>query len=110
MRKNRARRIEALAAVYNCGLFIALAIGFLALKRYFLLTGLGLVLYGVYGIVGTALKWKHIFCAHQLSAHKATTPDNIKWWTINKSDAYGLPAFWIILGVAMIIVDLFKLW
>ena len=64
--------------------------------------GMGLLLFAIYSFVGYKLRWKHIFCSYQNANHQKMTPDCINWNTVKKSDAYGVPAIFAILGVAAI--------
>ena len=76
-------------------------------ERCLLLIGSGLVLYAAYSLAGYLLRWKHIFCSYQNAYRKEMTPDRIRWGTIKKTDAYGIPAIFGIMGMLMILCYFF---
>ena len=75
----------------------------------FLAIGIGVVLFALYTFVGYRCRWKHIYCSYQNAYRQKMTPYRIRWYTIKKSDAYGVPLVFGILGVAMIIAYFFCL-
>lgn len=77
------------------------------LKKNFLLTGIACFVFAIYELIGYKCKWKHIFCAYQNACHQKMTPNNINWNQVRKSDAYGVPAVFCIIGTLMIIVHFF---
>ena len=104
-KRNRESFIKLLALMHRY-LYLPL-IFLLSLKvgdeRCLLLIGIGLILYAVYSIVGYRLYWKHIFCSWQNAHRKEMTPDRIRWGAISKTDAYGAPVIFAIMGVFMIL-------
>ena len=66
--------------------------------------GIGLILLALYDFIGYILRWKHIFCSYQNAYHQKMTPDRINWSLIKKSDAYGLPIIFGLLGLMCIFV------
>ena len=70
--------------------------------------GIGYILYGAYGIIGYALRWKHIYCAFQNTYREAMTPSDIRWSKIKKVDAYGIPTIWGIFGIIFILLYYFS--
>ena len=70
------------------------------------LMGIYLIVFGLYQFIGYKCKWKHIFCSYQNIYHKKMTPDKINWSKVKKSDAYGLPIIFGILGILIIIVSI----
>ena len=76
-------------------------------ENVMLFLGIGLLLYAAYSLAGYLLRWKHIFCSYQNAYHKKMTPDRINWNTVRKSDAYGTPLIFAILGILCIACYLF---
>ena len=72
-------------------------------ENWFLFMGIGVSTFAVYTFAGYKLRWKHIYCSYQNAYRKKMTPDNICWGTIKKSDAYGVPIIFGVLGVACIV-------
>ena len=68
-----------------------------------LFLGINLCAFALYLFIGYKLKWKHIYCSYQDAYHQKMTPNRMKWSMIRKSDAYGIPAFFCIMGIALII-------
>ena len=64
--------------------------------------GIGFLLLALYDLVGYILRWKHIYCSHQEAHREKMTPDDIKWHTIKKSEAFGLPAIGVFMGITFI--------
>ena len=66
--------------------------------------GVCVLLFGVYQLVGYLLRWRHIFCSFQNAYHVEMTPDDVRWDWVKKSDAYGVPIVFGVLGIACIAV------
>ncbi len=77
-----------------------LAIMFILIKISIIVLGSGFVLYAIWTFVGYKCRWKHIFCSYQNAYHLKMTPNDIDWGWIRKSDAYGVPIIFLVLGVA----------
>jgi hypothetical protein len=71
--------------------------------EYVLYQGIGLLVFAAYSLAGYLLRWKHIYCSYQNAYHQKMTPNRIRWNTIKKSDAYGCPAVFGVLGVLCIL-------
>ncbi len=69
--------------------------------------GIGIIGYGIYWFIGYRLRWRHIYCIHQSFSRIKMTPDNCDWDTFPKSEAYGLPAFFVIFGMICIFIGWF---
>lgn len=69
--------------------------------------GIGCVLFAVYELVGYICRWKHIYCSYQNAYHQKMTPNNIRWHTVKKTDAYGISTIFGFLGIAMIIIHFY---
>lgn len=67
------------------------------------------IVFSIWSLLGYLLKWKHIFCSFQNAYHMPMTPNKINWSIIRKSDAYGIPAIFFILGLGLIIVLFFDI-
>ena len=65
--------------------------------------GAGFLLYSAWTLAGYLLRWKHIFCSYQNAYHQRMTPDQILWSKIKKTDAYGVPAVFSLVGLAMLL-------
>jgi hypothetical protein len=59
---------------------------------------LGILLDGIYNLVGYLCRWKHIYLCYQSMSHTKMTPTRIEWERLAKKDAYGVPATLIIGG------------
>ena len=71
---------------------------------YFIVLGLGSIIYAIYGFVGYKLKWKHIYCSMQNSYYEKMTPDIIRWDRILRRDIYGVSAMFFLLGLVMTVM------
>ncbi len=71
-------------------------------KKYVM--GISSVAFSIWTFFGYLLRWKHIYCSYQNAYHEPMTPNHIKWSTVKKSDAYGTPAIFMILGVVLLLV------
>ena len=58
-------------------------------------------------LLGYLLKWKHVYCAYQNAYHQDMTPDMVNWRKVRKSDAYGVPIIFIVLGIACVAAAVF---
>ena len=63
--------------------------------------------FSVWSFVGYKCKWRHIYCSYQNASHQRMTPHAIRWSQIRKSDAYGVPLIFFILGMAMMLYIIF---
>lgn len=71
--------------------------------------GIGMLSYGLYTLIGYLLRWKHIYCSFQSTAHQRMTPGDIRWRLIRKSDVYSDAGIFSGMGLALILVRLFIL-
>lgn len=77
-------------------------------KEYLpLALGIGCILFAVYTLVGYICRWKHIYCSYQNAYHQKMTPNDIRWHTVKKTDAYGVPVIFGILGLFSIVAYFF---
>ena len=104
-RAQRNRCIVLLAWVHRYIAPVILLVFPLGLGRQSVLLtmGTGFLLYSAWTLAGYLLRWKHIFCSYQNVYHHKMTPDQILWSKIKKTDAYGVPAIFGIIGLAMLL-------
>jgi hypothetical protein len=62
--------------------------------------GVAFFLFSLYNIVGTRLRWRHIYCAYQNGCRKKMTPEHIRWDDVSFSDKYGLPILFAVIAFA----------
>ena len=67
----------------------------------------GILLDGIYNLVGYLCRWRHIYLCYQSMCHTKMTPSRIEWDRLAKKDAYGVPAALIIGGIVGILVSIF---
>lgn len=65
-----------------------------------------MVAVALWSFVGYKLEWRHIYCSYQEANHQKMTPNFIRWHTVRKSDAYGVPIVLLILGTAALAVQI----
>lgn len=68
---------------------------------------LGILLDGIYNLVGYLRRWKHIYLCYQSMSHTKMTPTRIEWDRMPKKDVYGVPVVLIIMGIVGILVSIF---
>ena len=103
--KTRNRVIIALALAYRFVYppLIVLVSCLLGGTNLLLFLGIGCCLYGTYMIAGYKLRWKHIYCAYQVSHRgQKMTPDNIRWETI-RNDIYIVPIIFGVIGIGCLV-------
>ena len=112
--KQRRKRIMILAGLLRYGLpisvlVLALIVGKLtgSGRAAVAALGAGCLILGLYELLGYLLKWKHFYCAYQNSYHQDMTPDMVDWGKVRKSDAYGVPAIFITIGIACLVFSIF---
>ena len=107
----KEKRIIALAYFHRYG-WIAIMTGLILLIPQYtlLIVSLCSIATSLWSLIGYKLKWKHIYCSHQnghrtANGHrKDMTPHHICWTHIKKSEAYGVPLIFLIVGVALLAV------
>jgi hypothetical protein len=100
-----AKRVIALAYFHRYG-WIAIMMGlvFLIPQYALLIVSLCFIATSLWSLIGYKLKWKHIYCSHQNAHRKDMTPHHICWTHIKKSEAYGVPLVFLVMGVALFAV------
>jgi hypothetical protein len=66
--------------------------------------GLSILIFAVYQLVGYLLRWDHILCSYQIAYRTEMDPGSPDWGLIRKFDAYGIPAVFGVLGIALIVL------
>ena len=101
----KEKRIIALAYFHRYG-WIAIMTGLILLIPQYalLIVSLCFIAISLWSLIGYKLKWKHIYCSHQNAHRKDMTPHHISWTHIKKSEAYGGPLIFLIMGVALFAV------
>lgn len=64
------------------------------------------VLFALYLLMGYLFRWTHYFCSIQSAYHIPMTPGDVDWGWVKKSDAYGIPAMFAVLGIAVIVLGI----
>lgn len=72
-----------------------------------LVMALGILLDGIYNLVGYLRRRNHIYLCYQSMSHRKMTPTRIEWDRMTKKDAYGVPTAFIIGGIVGILVSIF---
>ena len=106
----RDLRIKALAYYHRYGWIVVLFFALMFCKNrlsFGLVTGGVMILHAAHTLLGYVFRWKHIYCSYQNAYHKKMTPCAVCWADIRKSDAYGVPAFFFVLGVAITVIAVF---
>ena len=103
--KTRNRVIIALALTHRylwpaMIVFLPLLLGG---KNMLLWMGVLIILFSAHTLIGYKLHWKHIFCSYQNTYRKKMTPDNICWSVVKKSDAYGVPIIFGVIGIGCLV-------
>ena len=101
----KEKRIIALAYFHRYG-WIAAMMACIAIwpKQMLLIFSVACLSFSVWSFIGYKKKWKHIYCSFQNSYHQKMTPNSIQWNKIRKSDAYGVPLVFCIIGLALLVV------
>ena len=99
------KRIMALAYFHRYGWIAAMMLCIAIWPRQmFCIFSVACLSFSVWSFIGYKKKWKHIYCSYQNAYHQKMTPNNIQWHKIKKSDAYGVPLVFFIIGLALLTV------
>ena len=108
LKGKKHKLVIALAYFHRYGFFvIALALVLIFHSVYFYVLSSALIAYSVWSFIGYKFRWSHIFCSYQNAYHSRMTPDKIDWKIVKKSDAYGVPIIFFILGILLLLVSIF---
>ena len=101
----KEKRIIALAYFHRYG-WIAAMMACIATwpKQMYLIISIAFLLFSIWSFIGYIKKWKHIYCSFQNAYHKKMTPNSIQWNKIKKSDAYGVPSIFFVMGLLLLAV------
>ena len=101
----KEKRIIALAYFHRYG-WIAAMMACIAIwpKQMYLIISIAFLLFSIWSFIGYIKKWKHIYCSFQNAYHKKMTPNSIQWNKIKKSDAYGVPSIFFVMGLLLLAV------
>ncbi len=112
----RKRRIIILALFYIYGYMVLFPLILFPILIFFifkenvflLLLGIDFILFALHSLIGYVCRWKHIYCSYQHIHRKRMTPNNICWAKMKKSDAYGIPVIFALLGIVLIIFHFYN--
>ncbi len=104
--KNRDFFIKAFAYFHRYGWIVVMLLCVTITKSLYT-AGSIVIVFSIWTLLGYLLKWKHIFCSFQNAYHMSMTPNKINWSNIRKSDAYGIPAIFFILGLGLVFAQFF---
>ena len=101
----KEKRIIALAFFHRYGWIAAMMICVAVWREQMIcILPVGFIAFSVWSFVGYKNKWKHIYCSFQNAYHQKMTPNNIQWHKVKKSDAYGVPLIFLIIGLALLVI------
>lgn len=101
--------VEFLAYMHRYG-WIAVMLGCIAIwPEYILYIFCAcFLIFSAWSLIGYKHKWRHIYCSYQNASHQKMTPHAVRWSQIKKSDAYGVPLIFFVLGLAMLLVIILR--
>ena len=100
-----AKRVIALAYFHRYGwIAVMTGLAFFVPRSMLSIFGVCCTLFSIWSLIGYKLKWRHIYCSYQNAYHKTMTPNSVQWSKVKKSDAYGVPLIFLILGLALLVV------
>ncbi len=101
----KEKRIIALAYFHRYGWIAAMMLCIaICPEQMFCIFSVACLSFSVWSFIGYKKKGKHIYCSFQNAYHQKMTPNNIQWHKIKKSDAYGVPLVFLIIGLALLTV------
>ena len=110
MSKNNkaAKQIIALAFFHRYGwIIVMMALWFiLPHQMLYYTTSVCFIVFSIWSFIGYKRKWRHIFCSYQNAYRRKMTPHSIHWQKMKKSDAYGVPLIFFIMGLALLCVQM----
>ena len=62
----------------------------------------GCIAFSLWSFIGYKCQWRHIYCSYQNAYHQEMTPHSVRWHQVKKSDAYGVPLMFLIIGLALL--------
>lgn len=104
-RETNAARVIALAYFHRYGWIALTTVCILHWpERFCEILGGFFVIHGIWSLAGYRRKWKHVYCSNQNASRQKMTPNSVRWDTMKKSDAYGLPALCLIFGIVYLFI------
>lgn len=104
-RETNAPLVIALAYFHRYGWIVLMTVCVLAWPEKFCeILGGFFVTHSLWSLAGYRWKWKHIYCSNQNASRQKMTPNSVRWDTMKKSDAYGLPALCLLLGIIYLFI------
>ncbi len=111
--EKQVKRVKILAYFWRYGFisFILLFMvggAFLLKNEYGILIGMStfMLIMGIYLLMGAIFRFRHIYCMYQNANHQEMTPNKIYWNSMKKSDIFGVPIIFIIIGLAGLVIGL----
>ncbi len=100
--------VVILTILHGCLFFIIIPVIMFTVKSHvrYLLVALIFILCSAVHYFGYKLNWRFVFCTYQLIHKMKMTPDKVDWNALSKSDYYGFPALYALLGMLLIAVYL----
>ena len=103
----KEKRIIALAYFHRYGWIAAMMVAIAMWpKQMLFILPVACLSFSVWSFIGYKKKWKHIYCSFQNAYHQKMTPNSIQWNKIKKSDAYGVPLVFFIIGLALLVATI----
>lgn len=104
-RETNAALVIALAYFHRYGWIALITACVLARAEKFCeILGGFFVIHSLWSLAGYRWKWKHVYCSNQNASRQKMTPNSVRWDTMQKSDAYGLPVLCLILGIVYLFI------
>ena len=115
MTPQRSMRIKAWAFFVRYGMLLGIPLPGLVIRTFtearcarWLGVAGGCVFFSLYYLIGYLLRWTHMYCVYQDAYHQKMTPDRVDWSKIRKTDAYGIPLIFFVIGVMLAVAALFE--
>ena len=99
-KKFRIEPIMLLAYFHRYGWIVSMLL-IMRITRSKYAMSISLAVYSIWTFIGYKFRWKHIFCSYQNAYHMPMTPEKVCWDTVKKTDAYGVPAIWMVFAIAL---------
>ena len=80
---------------------------FLFPDKIFVIFSMSYLMISAWTLIGYKRKWKHIYCSFQNMNHEKMTPYSVDWNRVKKSDAYGIPIIFGVLGLVSLLAAIF---
>ena len=94
-----------LAYFHRYGWIVVMLLIMYLTKKPDVVMGISVIVFSIWTFLGYILRWKHIYCSYQDACHMRMTPEKVQWDTVKESDAFGVPAIFLILGVFLLVAQ-----